>query len=101
MADLIKPEQTISWIFLAIAIATQIMPTDINGIIATADGINHAVPSQKELETSISRLIDKGLVVKQAKNYKLTIIGKLEYNKASESTNGLMNIWKNIENNFT
>lgn len=101
MGDLIESEQSISWIFFAIALATQTKPTDINGIIAVADGINHAVPSQKELQTSILWLIDKGFIVKQGKNYELTIIGKLEYNEASENTNVLMDIWKNLEINFT
>jgi predicted transcriptional regulator len=101
MGDLVKQEQIISWIFLAIALATQTKATDINGIIAVADRINHVVPSQKELQTSISFLIDKGLIVKQAKKYELTIIGKFEYNKASEKTNLLMSIWKNLEINFT
>ncbi|UQD55512.1 hypothetical protein [Flavobacterium sp. K5-23] len=101
MFDFMKEEQTTSWIFFAIALATNTQPTDINGIISVADGINHAVPSQKELQTSISWLIRKGLIVKQGKNYELTIIGKLEYSNASENTNILMNIWKNLETNFT
>lgn len=92
--------QTISWIFLATALATNIKPTDINGISSVADGINHAVPTQKELQTSISWLTNKELIIKQGRNYELTSKGKLEYETASKNTQTLMKIWKNIEMNF-
>lgn len=52
-------KQTISWIFLATAMATNAKSTDIRGISSVADGINHAVPTQKELQTSISWLTKK------------------------------------------
>jgi hypothetical protein len=54
---LMKEEQVISWIFLAIAIASQNEPTDYKSISMVADGINHAVPTQKELKNSITWLI--------------------------------------------
>ena len=42
-------EQTISWVFLSIAIASEIHPADFRGISMIGDGINHAVPTHKEL----------------------------------------------------
>jgi predicted transcriptional regulator len=92
--------QTISWIFLATALATNTKPTDICGISSVADGINHAVPTQKELQTSISWLKTKGLIIKQGKNYELTSKGKLAYESASKNTETVMKIWENIELNF-
>ncbi len=92
--------QTISWIFLATALATNSKPTDISGISSVADGINHAVPTQKELQTSISWLMTKGLIIKQGKNYELTSEGKLTYESASKNTQTVMKIWENIELNF-
>ena len=92
--------QTISWIFLATALATNTKPTDISGISSVADGINHAVPTQKELQTSISWLTTHGLIIKQGKNYELTSKGKLEYETASKKTQTLIKIWKNIELNL-
>lgn len=92
--------QTISWIFLATALATNTKPTDISGISSVADGINHAVPTQKELRTSISWLTTQGLIIKQGKNYELTSKGKLEYETASKNTQTLMKVWKNIELNL-
>ena len=38
-----KEEQIISWIFLAVALASNTEPSDIKGISLVADGINHAV----------------------------------------------------------
>lgn len=92
--------QTISWIFLATALATNTKPTDISGISSVADGINHVVPTQKELQTSISWLTTKGLIIKQGKNYELTSKGKLAYESASKNTQTVMKIWENIELNF-
>jgi hypothetical protein len=92
--------QTKSWIFLATALATNTKPTDINGVSSVADGINHAVPTQKELQSSISWLTTQGLIIKQGKNYELTSTGKLEYETASKNTQTLMKIWKNIELNL-
>jgi hypothetical protein len=93
--------KTISWIFLATAVATNTKPTDINGISAVADGINHVVPTQKELQTSISWLTRQGLIIKHRRNYKLTSKGKLEYETASKNTQTIMKIWENIELNFS
>jgi hypothetical protein len=90
-------EQIISWIFLAIALATSTEPSDINGISMVADGINHAVPTQKELQISIAWLTNKGLVLKHGKSYELTSKGKLEYEAASKNSDKLLTIWKNLE----
>lgn len=92
--------QTISWIFVAIAEATNTKPTNISGISIVADGINHAVPTQKELQISISWLMKKELIIKKGKNYELTSKGKLEYKEASENTQLIMEIWENIALSF-
>ena len=89
-----------SWIFLAIALATNTAPTDINGISLVADGINHSIPTQKELQTSISWLNKNELILKQAKNYQLTLIGKHEYEIASKNEDSLSNVWSNIQLRF-
>lgn len=92
--------QTISWIFLATALATCARPTNSNEISTIADGINHAIPTQKELQTAFSWLLKQGLILKQGKNYKLTSKGKIEYEKASKNTKPLLSIRENIEINF-
>jgi hypothetical protein len=93
-------EQTISWIFLSIAMSSQKEPVDFGGISSIADGINHAVPTQKELQTSISWLTRHGLVVKQGHKYLLTSKGRHEYDIASNNTNLLKDIWTKLEDNI-
>ena len=100
MRNFMTNEQTVSWIFLAIALASQEKPTDINGISMIADGINHVVPTHKELQESISWLSRNELIIKHGNKYKLTSKGKEEYQMASENKNKLLEIWKNIEMKF-
>ncbi len=89
--------QTVSWIFLAAALATDSEPTSMDSISSVADGINHAVPTHKELRTSMTWLTKKGLVVKQGRNYELTEMGKLEYKTALAHTDKLLEMWKVLE----
>ena len=88
-------EQTHSWILLAIGLASQKEPTDIAGIIMIADGINCAVPEQKELQGSISWLLSKGLINKLGKKYELTLEGKSKLKTAEDRT--LIKTWSNLE----
>lgn len=77
--------------------ASETEPTDFKGISMIADGINHAVPTHKELQTSTSWLVNKGLIHKVAKKYSLTTKGKEDYKMASKETNTLLKIWDNME----
>lgn len=88
---------TISWIYLAISMASENEPTDFNGISMIADGINHLVPTHKEMQTSISWLSEKGLVSKVGNKYTLTPEGKDDFKTASKGTNTLLKIWDNME----
>lgn len=90
-------DQTISWIFLATAIASQTEPTDFNSISNIADGINHAIPTHKELQSSLTWLMSIGLVTKTGSKYSLTEKGKADYDMASQQTSTLLKIWDNIE----
>lgn len=89
--------RTISWIYLAISMASENEPTDFNGISMIADGINHLVPTHKEMQTSISWLSKKGLVSKVGNKYTLTSEGKNDFKTASKGTNTLLKIWDNME----
>jgi len=82
---------------MAIAIASETEPTDFNGISLIADGINHAIPTHKEMQTSIVWLSNKGLVTKHGKKYMLTPKGKSEYETSTSRTNTLSKIWKKLE----
>ncbi len=88
--------QTISWIFVSIALASQKEPASFDGISSVADGINHAVPTHKELQSSITWLTNRGLIEKIGNRYKLTSKGKEEFVTSTKSNN-LMSIWKACE----
>jgi hypothetical protein len=91
--------QTYSWIFYAVALASQCEPADYAGIESVADGINHAVPTQKEMRTSLSWMTSKDLVQKDGKRYRLSETGKKLADDASARTT--MKVWKNIETKFS
>ena len=86
-----------SWILLATSLASQTAPTDIVGISMIADGINHAVPTEKELKTSLCWLINRKLISRENKKYKLTELGKSTYDMANSNANFLSEIWINLE----
>jgi hypothetical protein len=90
-------EKTISWIYLSLALASEVESADFNGISSIADGINHAIPTHYELQTSISWLTSQGLVEKHENKYILSLKGKQEFEKASKETKTLFSMWNYIE----
>lgn len=82
---------------MAIGMATESAPADLKGISMIADGINHAIPTHREMQTSLGWLIDKGFVTIQEKKYNLTLKGRREYETASEKTNTLFKILENLK----
>lgn len=89
--------QTRSWIFLATAMASQNEPAGLHSISSIADGINHAVPTNEELLSSLTWLTDNGLVTKTGRSYSLTDKGKADYESASRQLSTLLQIWENVE----
>jgi hypothetical protein len=89
--------QTISWIFLSIAFASQKEAADFISISNIADGINHAIPSHKELQISLTWLIQNDLIIKIGNKFSLTQKGKLDYEESTKNTDTVLNIWENVE----
>lgn len=89
--------RTISWIFLSIAMASEIDPADFTGISMIGDGINHAVPTHKEIQTSVSWLIKKGLVLKHSNKYALTETGAKEFENVSHKDMGYLKMMEKLE----
>ncbi len=89
--------QTLSWILLSVAIATQKEATDMNGISMVADGINHTIPTQRELRNAIDTLLKLKLIERNGKKFELSPQGKAEYEKASNSKRALFDIWQELE----
>ncbi len=91
-------EETISWIFLAVQMGSQVEPVNFQGISDVADGINHAIPTHNELQMSIKWLLKNDLIVKATnKTYTMSEKGIVIYNKANLKGNDLFSIWNNLE----
>jgi len=79
--------QIYGWIFLSISE----QPASLQDVIAMADGINHAIPTQKELQMSFGWLQAQGLMKKAGKKYSLTETGLALRKSLSGKT--MMRIW--------
>ncbi len=93
-------EEVYSWIFLAIGIASSESPVKFNEIIGIADGINHAVPTHKELQKSYGWLLKHKLIQKEGKKYSLTAEGQMLLKKASEMSDSLSQMRNYLKENF-
>lgn len=83
-----------AWIFLSIGK----QPTSLRDIIAVADGINHAIPTYKELQVSFSWLQAHELVRKEGKHYLLTEVGIELHHSCSHKT--YIKCWEAITQKF-
>jgi predicted transcriptional regulator len=86
--------RTYAWIFLSVP--EQLAP--LTEIVAMADAINHALPTQTELRQSFRWLQQHGLVSKEGKRYSLTAAGIALRNRASSSM--IMKTWDNVAEHF-
>lgn len=89
--------QIISWIFLAIALGSQKEAINYQSISNIADGINHAIPTQKELQIATKWLLEKDLISKQNKKYRLTTKGSKLHEVVSSKNNTIMALWHAFE----
>ena len=72
-----------AWIFLAVGMASRPSGTaSIRGPVASADALNHGIPTKDEVETSVSRLIAAGLVDAYGEELWLTDAGVAEFDAA-------------------
>ena len=81
--------QTIAWILLSVPES----PGTLQDIIAIADGINHAIPSHEELQTSLGWLLSRDLVGKSNHRYALTKPGSQLLSETRGRHRSVMKIW--------
>ena len=81
--------QTFAWILLSVPET----PGSLQDIIAMADGINHALPSHRELQTSLGWLQARGLVHKDGKRYCTTEAGALLLERLRRPGQTMMKTW--------
>lgn len=82
---------------MAIEIASEKMPANIKSISQIADGINHAVPTEKEMQDSIKWLLNKNLISKNDKKYSLTDLGYRLSSQSKKNTPSLIEICNNLK----
>ena len=70
-------------------------------IEAVADGINHAVPTQKELSSSLNWTESKGLIERVGKKIFLTDRGRAFAARLTEKPGSVMKTWDRITAAFT
>ena len=85
--------QTFSWMLLSVS---------ENGstrkqISEMADAINHAVPTHKELETSLGWLRQNDLVQEEGGRFKLTSAGSALLTRLRSPTRPIMQTWHELE----
>ena len=88
--------RTVSWILYALEMATGKGPADFQAISSVADGINHAVPTHKELQASLTWLSNAGLVEKSSSGYFLTSGGEVLIEDSRKEFNTIMKVWASL-----
>lgn len=92
--------QTYSWLFYALGLASGTEPAKYKDIEQVADGINHAIPTQREMRESLAWLSGEGLVIKEEKAYLLSANGVALLNRLSNNVHTTMGVWASIEKHF-
>jgi hypothetical protein len=95
LLELIMQEaRTLSWILYALDGASANEGAKCRDISLVADGINHAVPSQKEMNESLKWLCQNNLAMKVGSFYKVTDDGKLFLSNARSSSTTIAGVWQ-------
>ena len=88
--------QTYSWIFYSTSAIAQKEAVKIREIESVADAINHAIPSQKEISSSIKWLQSKSLISREGKKVILTDEGKSFASEITSKPGSTMKTWDRI-----
>jgi len=92
--------RTLAWIFYAVEMATGGGPADFRAISQVADGINHAVPSHKELQSSLAWLVHAGLVIQSGRGYTLTPAGTDLIADCRKGRTTISQVWSRLTESF-
>jgi len=85
---------TSAWIFLATAYAAGTGGAGVGEISRVADGINHAVPTHRELQFSFKALLERGLLSKTGARYSLTGEGRRLLEGARAQSDTVLGVWE-------
>ncbi|MGH7724005.1 MAG: hypothetical protein ACREOU_01110 [Candidatus Eiseniibacteriota bacterium] len=60
-----------AWLLQALALASQSAPANLEAVIAAADAVNHALPTDEEVHGAFVRLTEAGFLEEVAKGFML------------------------------
>lgn len=86
-----------AWIFLSIAHGQSKVGVSLEGLISTADCINHAIPTDREIEDAINRLVAAGFVAIENERFKLTNSAEKLFKRIYKKTKSLLKQWQLLE----
>ncbi|WP_440471110.1 hypothetical protein [Pseudoxanthomonas sp.] len=92
--------RTLAWIFYSIAIASGNTPASRREISVAADAINHAVPTQQELDGALKQLVGRGLVETRGKFHHITPSGRMLFQRAQEGRTTVTAVWRALASMF-
>jgi len=85
-----------AWLMYALAGASQNEPANFAAISQVADGISHAVPTHKEMQSSQKWLMAYGLAQKQGSGYLLTEKGAAVMASARAEHSTVSKVWASL-----
>lgn len=85
--------RTYAWILYSLAGSSQQALASFAAISKVADGINHAVPTNKEMQASLKWLMENGMAQKQGSGYQLTDNGAAIMESARKGNASISQVW--------
>ena len=86
----------LAWILYSVSLASGSGPASFAAISSVADGINHAVPTQQEMASSLRWLRSRGLVVSMGKRHALAEPGRLLVGQAQVKASTVSAVWAHL-----
>jgi hypothetical protein len=87
-----ESQNTHAWILLCVSEKG----STLERIIAVADAINHAIPTHKELQTSLGWLLSRGMVYRRERQFALTDAGSKLLAAARRPGRSLYETWDEV-----
>src|SRR5690349_682583 len=87
-----------AWILTSMAFHQRRAGTSLRDLIATAEYINHAIPSEDEIEGAINRLASAGLVTVEEDYFYVTRAGRDALRQFHRKGVSLLQVWELVEN---
>jgi hypothetical protein len=88
---------TDAWIMFSLLFGSAENGSTLRALIATADYINHAVPTYDELSGSLRHLVQAGYVIKRADRYCATPAIRSYYTQITRPRRSINKDWQAVE----